>query len=147
MFHGSAVARFAFIMTMGNRPPDAYVRHSAMYSKPWLDVAVNVRAPAADAPMAHDSAECSLSTCTYSAASSPASTISERRSTTTVCGVMGYAEITCGRASRTPSANASSPERNRLIGHHPRFRRVRRTMAIAPNRHTVTHTPHPLQKS
>ena len=60
-----------------------------MYSKPWLDVAVNVRAPVADAPMAHDRAECSLSTCTYSAASWPSSTISERRSTTTVCGVMG----------------------------------------------------------
>ena len=92
-----------------------------MYSRPWLDVAVNVRAPVADAPMAHESAECSDSTCTYSAASEPSSTISLRRSTTTVCGVMGYAEMTCGRASRTPSARASSPERNRFIGHPPRF--------------------------
>ena len=89
MFHGNAVDRFAFIMTMGNRPPEAYVRHSAIYSKPWLDVAVNVRAPVAAAPIAHESAECSDSTCTYSAAREPSSTISLNRSTTTVCGVMG----------------------------------------------------------
>ena len=93
-----------------------------MYSKPWLDVAVNVRAPAADAPSAAESAECSDSTWMYSESSAPDSTISDSRSTTTVCGVMGYAEITWGRAKRTPSANASSPERNRFIVRSPRFR-------------------------
>ena len=60
-----------------------------MYSSPWLEVAVNVRAPVAEAPMAQERAECSLSTCTYSAANAPDSTISDSRSTTTVCGVMG----------------------------------------------------------
>ena len=38
-----------------------------MYSSPWDEVAVNVRAPVADAPMAAESAVCSLSTCRYSA--------------------------------------------------------------------------------
>ena len=84
MFHGSAVERFAFIMTMGNLPPAAYVRTSAMYRRPWLDVAVNVRAPVADAPMAHERAECSDSTCMYWASSEPSATISDSRSTTTV---------------------------------------------------------------
>ncbi len=60
-----------------------------MYSRPWLDVAVNVRAPVADAPMAHESAECSRFDVHVLGGQRPSSTISHRRSTTTVCGVMG----------------------------------------------------------
>ncbi|VVB67778.1 Uncharacterised protein [uncultured archaeon] len=64
------------------------------------------------APMHAERAECSDSTCMNSDLSDPSSTISESLSTTVVCGVMGYAEITCGLASRTPSATASFPDAN-----------------------------------
>ena len=84
MFHGSAVERLAFIITIGNLPPAAYVRHSAMYKSPCDDVAVNVLAPTAEAPMAHESAECSDSTCMNSDLMSPSATISESLSTTVV---------------------------------------------------------------
>ena len=52
-------------------------------------MAVNVRAPVAAAPMAADSAVCSLSTCRYSQSSEPSSTMTDSASTTVVCGVMG----------------------------------------------------------
>ena len=48
-----------------------------MYRRPWLEVAVKVRAPVADAPIAAESAECSDSTWMYSAFSAPDSTISK----------------------------------------------------------------------
>ena len=89
MFQGRASARLAFIITMGKRPPLAYCRHSAMYSRPWEEVAVKVRAPRALAPMQAESAECSDSTCKNSVSSFPSATHSARRSMTTVCGVMG----------------------------------------------------------
>ena len=84
MFHGRATERSAFIITIGNLPPAAYGRHSAMYSSPWDDVAVNTRTPAADAPMAQDIAECSDSTWMKFESSSPSATISDNLSTTTV---------------------------------------------------------------
>ena len=114
MFHGKAVERFAFIITIGNRPPEAYVRHSAIYKSPCDDVAVKALAPTAEAPIAQERAECSDSTWINSAFKLLSSTISESRSTTIVCGVMGYAEITCGFASRMPSAKASLPDKNFL---------------------------------
>ena len=44
MFQGSAVERLAFIITIGNLPPDAYGRHSAIYNNPCEEVAVNASA-------------------------------------------------------------------------------------------------------
>ena len=81
-----------------------------MNSRPWLLVAVYVRTPAADAPIATDSAANSDSTLMNSQlASSPVFTISPSASTMCVCGVMGYAQITCGRHSATASATAREP--------------------------------------
>src|SRR5215831_9112538 len=81
-----------------------------MKSSPWLLVAVYVRTPAAEAPIATDSAANSDSTLMYSQfAISPAFTISPRPSTMCVCGVIGYAQITCGRHSAIVSATAREP--------------------------------------
>jgi len=86
---GQGQRRLAFIITMGKRPPLAYCRHSAMYSNPWDEVAVKVRAPRALAPIQAESAECSDSTCKNSVSSVPSATHWASRSMTTVCGVMG----------------------------------------------------------
>src|SRR5512132_2896750 len=81
-----------------------------MNSRPWLDVAVYVRAPAAEAPIATDSAANSDSTLMYSQPlSSPPLTSSPSASTMCVCGVIGYAQMTCGRASAIASATAREP--------------------------------------
>src|ERR1700693_144827 len=81
-----------------------------MNSNPWLDVAVYVRAPAAEAPLAPESAANSDSTLMNShPPSSPAFTNSPSPSTMCVCGVMGYAQMTCGRQSAMASATAREP--------------------------------------
>src|SRR5215475_1071914 len=81
-----------------------------MNNRPWLLVAVYVRALAADAPIATDNAANSDSTLMNSQfASSPAFTISPKPSTMCVCGVIGYAQITCGRHSAIASATACEP--------------------------------------
>src|SRR5262245_52498522 len=81
-----------------------------MYSRPWLAVAVNVRAPAAEAPMQTDIAPNSDSTLRYShGASAPVFTKDDRPSTMCVCGEIGYAPITSGRQSATVSATAREP--------------------------------------
>src|SRR5262249_15686371 len=49
-------------------------------------------------------------------ASSPVFTSSPRPSTMCVCGVMGYAQITCGRQSATASAIAWDPSVSLSIG-------------------------------
>ena len=68
------------------------------------------RAPAADAPIAADSAANSDSTMRYSqGASSPVLTRSESPSTMCVCGEIGYAAITSGRQSATAAATAWEP--------------------------------------
>ncbi len=54
-------------------------------------------------------AECSDSTLMKRAGSVPSAHISESFSTTCVCGVIGYAEITSTRASRAPHATAWLP--------------------------------------
>ena len=77
-----------------------------MSASPWELVEVNVRAPTAAEPQHTLMAECSLSTGTNSASSSPSATSSERCSTMWVCGVMGYAAITSTSACRTASAMA-----------------------------------------
>src|SRR6266700_1653358 len=81
-----------------------------MNSNPWLDVAVYVRAPAAEAPMATESAANSDSTLMNShPPSSPPFTNSPSPSTMCVWGVMGYAQMTCGRQSAMASATAREP--------------------------------------
>src|SRR5262245_6104830 len=91
-----------------------------MKSSPWLLVAVYVRAPEAEAPIATDSAANSDSTLMNSQfASSPDFTISPRPSTMWVCGVIGYAQITCGRHSATASATAREPSVCLSIGRLP----------------------------
>jgi len=60
-----------------------------MSRRPWLEVAVYVRAPRAAALMQTWSALCSDSTLTYWAGSSPDATKSAIFSTIEVCGVIG----------------------------------------------------------
>jgi hypothetical protein len=59
--------------------------------------------------MATDMAANSDSTFRNSAFSSPFFTIAPSASTMWVCGVMGYAQITCGRHIATVSATAREP--------------------------------------
>src|SRR3982751_1060686 len=81
-----------------------------MYSRPWLAVAVYVRAPAAEAPMHTDMAANSGSTLRNShGASAPVFTSADRPSTMCVWGEIGYAPITSGRHSATVSATAREP--------------------------------------
>src|SRR5918994_4809625 len=81
-----------------------------MNSRPWLAVAVYVRAPVADAPIDTDMAENSDSTLMNShGASAPVFTSCESASTMCVCGEIGYAGITSGRHSATVSATAREP--------------------------------------
>src|SRR5215470_8694498 len=97
-----------------------------MKSRPWLAVAVYARAPAADAPIATDSAANSDSTLMNSQfASSPDLTISPRPSTMCVCGVIGYAQMTCGRHNATASATECEPSVCLSIGGLLRGRRDR----------------------
>src|SRR5262245_30227489 len=91
-----------------------------MNSRPWEQVAVYVRAPAADAPMAAESAPNSDSTIRYShGSSSPVRTRSERCSTMWVWGEIGYALITSGRQSATDWAIAREPSSCLSTGHLP----------------------------
>ena len=76
-------------MTIGRRPPAAQWSISCISASPWDEVAVKVRAPAAEAPMQAAMAECSDSTLMNLALSVPSAHISERSSTTWVWGVIG----------------------------------------------------------
>src|SRR5215470_10669965 len=81
-----------------------------MNSRPWLAVAVNARAPAADAPIATDMAANSDSTLMNShGASSPDFTSRLSASTMWVWGEIGYAQITSGLQRATDSATAADP--------------------------------------
>src|SRR5215207_6324357 len=91
-----------------------------MNSRPWLAVAVYVRAPAAEAPMHTDIAPNSLSTLRNShEPSSPAFTICESPSTMWVWGEIGYAQMTSGRHAATVSATAREPSICLGTGHLP----------------------------
>ena len=127
MLIGAPIARFATVITIGRPRPEALYNASAMYSRPWLAVAVYDRAPVAEAPMAADIAPNSDSTMRYShGASSPVRTRSESASTMCVCGEIGYAEITSGRQSATAFATASEPSSWLRIDGDP-LRRRRQT--------------------
>ena len=89
MLMGPDRARLATTITMGSRRLAAMNRISCMSARPWLAVAVKVRAPAAAVPQQVLMAACSDSTGMNSASSSPSATISERCSTTWVWGVIG----------------------------------------------------------
>src|SRR5215207_7041274 len=81
-----------------------------MNSSPWLAVAVYVRAPVADAPMATDIAANSESTLMNSRGSNrPVFTSAESASTMWVCGEIGYAAMTSGRQKAIASATALDP--------------------------------------
>ena len=87
---GAPMARLPTVITIGSPRPEALYTASAMKSRPWLLVAVYVRTPAAEEPIATDSAANSLSTLMNSQlASSPVFTNSPRPSTMCVCGVIG----------------------------------------------------------
>ncbi len=62
MLIGAPMARLATVITIGKPMPEALNSASAMNSRPWLAVAVYVRAPAAEAPMQADIAPNSDST-------------------------------------------------------------------------------------
>ena len=90
MLIGAPIARLATVITIGRPSPEALNSASAMYSRPWLAVAVYARAPVALAPIATDIAANSDSTLTNShGASSPEATSRESASTMCVCGVIG----------------------------------------------------------
>ncbi len=90
MLIGAPIARLATVITIGRPSPEALYSASAMYSRPWLAVAVYVRAPVAEAPIATDIAANSDSTLTNShGASAPDLTIAESASTMWVWGVIG----------------------------------------------------------
>src|SRR5829696_7161894 len=81
-----------------------------MNSSPWLAVAVYVRAPVADAPIATDIAANSESTLMNSQGSNrPVFTSAESASTMWVCGEIGYAAMTSGRQQAIASATALDP--------------------------------------
>ena len=96
-------------ITIGSRIPAALKTTSPISARPWDVVAEYTRLPAADAPIQQESAENSDSTQMYSASSRPSATMDASPSTMWVCGVIGYAEMTCGRQSRTVSATAMDP--------------------------------------
>ena len=86
---GPETARFPITMITGSLIEGTMGRTSCMNSRPWELVAVNVRAPAPEAPQQALMAECSDSTQIYSASSLPSATMSDRCSGTCVLGVMG----------------------------------------------------------
>ena len=89
MDQGAPTPRFTQASTIGRREPAAQWSCSHMYKRPWEEVEVKVRAPTVDAATQTVMTECSLSTRTYSAFSSPRSTHCEIVSVTGVEGVIG----------------------------------------------------------
>src|SRR4030042_114132 len=80
MLKGAERARLATAIMIGSRMGAATYTTSFIKARPWLAVAVKVRAPAAAEPRQALIAECSDSTGMYSASSSPLATSSARRS-------------------------------------------------------------------
>jgi len=89
MLRGALKALEATPSTIGSLRPEAMYNTSAMYTKPWLAVTVKLLAPVAEAPTRAEAAECSDSTCMYSASISPLATNSASFSAAGVEGVMG----------------------------------------------------------
>src|SRR4030042_1604775 len=108
-FSGADSALLATTITTGSLMADATYNTSCISSSPCPAVAVKVLAPTADAPRQALMAECSDSTGTYSASSSPSATSSASPSTISLCGVMGYAAMTSASASFTACATATEP--------------------------------------
>src|SRR5512143_1126387 len=82
---------------------------SHMRARPWAEVAVATRPPAADAPMQALMALCSLSTRIVSVSTLPSDTNLVKDSMMPVDGVMGYAGMTSGFSWRKASATAWLP--------------------------------------
>src|SRR5512145_455341 len=136
---GAPTARLAMDMTIGRRIPAALKTTSVISKRPCEVVAEYVREPAALAPTQAESAESSFSTVMYSASSWQLATNSARASTIWVWGVIGYAETTCGRQSRTASATACDPSVISIIYFSSCF------MVIASLGHSAAQIPQPLQ--
>src|SRR4030042_1771956 len=108
-FSGADSALLATTITTGSLMADATYNTSCISSSPCPAVAVKVLAPTADAPRQALMAECSDSTGTYSAFSSPLATSSASDSTICVWGVIGYAAPAAASASPTACAPATDP--------------------------------------
>jgi hypothetical protein len=89
MLMGADTARLPRAITTGRRMAETMGITSPINSSPWELVAVNTRAPMAEAPQQALKAECSDSTQMNSASSLPSATMSERCSGMWVLGVMG----------------------------------------------------------
>ena len=124
MFQPGPSERFTFAITMGRRAPAAQLVISCMYNRPWALVAVNVRTPVMLAPIQAAIAECSLSTGIYRLFIWPLVTKSAIVSTISVCGVIGYAATTAGRACLTAFAIALFPVAISFMPTPPLPRRV-----------------------
>ena len=88
---------------------------SYIYASPADEEAVMARAPAAEAPMQVDMAECSDSTAMNSVPTSPSATYCEKCSGISVEGVMGKAPTTSGLICFMARATAALPDKRSLI--------------------------------
>src|SRR5690554_1268285 len=86
---GADRALFTSARMIGHRSPAAMYRISAIKIRPWEEVAVMTRAPAAEAPIQALIAECSLSTVINSVSAKPSAIYPEKICTISVAGVIG----------------------------------------------------------
>ena len=109
MLMGPVSARFTTAITIGRRLDAATYSSSHINARPAEEVAVIARAPAADAPMHVDIAECSDSTGTNSVSTSPFAIYDAKYCGISVEGVIGNAPITSGLICFIAYATASLP--------------------------------------
>ena len=112
-----------------------------MNASPQEEVAVNVRAPAAEDPMAALMELCSLSTGINSVSISPFAIIVATNWGISVEGVIGNAGMTSGLICLIACATASLPDIRVFNIYFPSF------IDIAVNGQAFTQMPHPLQWS
>src|SRR3989337_3823688 len=106
---GAESALFTTVIIMGNLIPEALNNAAGISASPCEVVEEYVRAPAALAHISAEMAENSDSTFIYSQFISPSAANWARSSTICVCGVIGYAEITCGLLTFTAWATPNDP--------------------------------------
>ncbi len=138
MFQPGASARLTSAMTIGSRPPAAQCSISCISARPCAEVAVNARAPAAEAPMQAAIAECSDSTLMKRAFSVPVGAHLGQ-----LLDDLGLGRDRVGGdhlGARQPDA-----PRHGVVAHDDLFHMPSRVIDMAPRGHSSTHTPHPLQ--
>ncbi|MGX1365197.1 hypothetical protein RKD19_000556 [Streptomyces canus] len=129
---GAPLAWLATVSTIGRPRREALYRGSTMCSRPGLAVAVQVRAPAAEAPTHVDNAANADSTSTYvQGFSDPDFTRRLSSSTSWVCGGTGQAAITSGRQRATAFATTRDPSVCFSTGRLPTQRVRHRVPAVA----------------